>query len=153
MHRPAALTDKGWHRGQQAYLATAARGTILLNRGDPGYANKPVRIAAPADTSLTVDALFGIKGEKIVIELVNARGQLLDERVVKPEKGRSWLVSETVRTAPAAGIPDGMVLVPAATITCRLNVSDEFVPHPSAGRENCVRSRQLSDRQVSRDKC
>ncbi|MFZ2287075.1 MAG: SUMF1/EgtB/PvdO family nonheme iron enzyme [Bacteroidales bacterium] len=122
-------------KGNRLHLATATGGTILLSRGAPGYSNKPVEIAAPADTALAVDALFGIEGEKIVIELIDEKGQLLDERVVKPEKGRPWLVSETVRTAPATGIPEGMALVPAATITCRLNVSDDFVPHPSAGSE------------------
>jgi formylglycine-generating enzyme required for sulfatase activity len=84
---------------------------------------------------MAVDELFGIEGEKIVIELIDSLGCLLDERVVRPEKGRPWLVSETIRTSPATETPEGMVLVPAASITCNLSVSDDFVPHPSAGRK------------------
>ncbi|MFN2314990.1 MAG: formylglycine-generating enzyme family protein [Bacteroidales bacterium] len=122
-------------RGNKLHLAVAAEGTLLVSRGAAGYAGEPVKIAAPVDMTMAVDELFGIEGEKIVIELIDNEGYLLDERVVRPEKGRPWLVSETIRTAPASDIPEGMALVPAATITYVLNVSDDFVPHPSAGRE------------------
>ena len=70
-----------------------------------------------------------------MIELIDNKGILLDERVVRPEKGIPWIVSETIRTAPSAETPDGMLLVPAATITYKLGASDEFVAYPSAGRE------------------
>ncbi len=122
--------------GNRLRVSATAQGAIRISRGAPGYAVKPVmKIDAPADTEIAVDGLFGIDGEKVVIELSDDRGHLLDERVVQPEKGSPWLVSEKIRTAPAAGIPEEMVLVPTATIKYRLNVSDDFVPHPSAGRE------------------
>jgi len=122
-------------RGSRLHLATTGKGTILVSRGAPGYGIGPLKIDAPADMTMAVDELFGIEGEKIVIELIDSLGCLLDERVVRPEKGRPWLVSETIRTSPAAETPEGMVLVPAASITCNLSVSDDFVPHPSAGRK------------------
>lgn len=122
-------------RGNKLHLATTMEGTLLVSRGAPGYAGKPLQIAAPADTEMAVNDLFGIEGEKIVIELIDREGYLLDMRVIRPEKGRPWLVSEMIRTAPASEIPEGMLLVPAATLTYSLSVSDDFVPHPSAGRE------------------
>ncbi len=120
-------------RGSKIYISSTLEGTLLIYRGEPGYDNKPLNINAPADTLLDSDALFGIAGEKIVIELVDNDGILLDERVVAPENKRPWLVSEPVRTAPAAEIPEGMVLIPSATTEYTLTATDEFVPYPASG--------------------
>ncbi len=122
-------------RGSSIRIATAASGTLLVSRGAPGYMNEPLRITAPADTLLNADALLGIAGEKIVIELTDSEGILLDERVIRPEQGRPWLFSTTERTLPASEIPEGMVLVPAATIQYKLKAVDEFVPYPVTGKE------------------
>lgn len=121
--------------GNMLQLATEVPGTILLSRGAPGYDNKPVAITAPADTVINADALFGIAGEKIVIELIDSDGILMDERIVMPGHGNSWLVSSMVRTARSLEIPAGMVIVPAATKTYRLGTADDFVPSPTAGKE------------------
>lgn len=122
-------------RGNKLHIAVDEAGTLLISRGAPGYSNIPGKINAPADTALALDKLFGIKGEKIVIELTDRNDLLLDERVVRPEDGRPWLVSDLVRTKPATDLPEEMILVPSATINVRLSVADDFVPHPSAGRE------------------
>lgn len=122
-------------KGNGIHISASVKGTLMVSRGDPGYGNKPIRIPAPADTLISSDRLLGIDGEKIVIELTDSDGLLLDERVVRPEHGRPWLVSETKRTAPAADITEGMVLVPSATIRFTLKSNDEFVPYPFAGRE------------------
>ncbi|MRR19163.1 sulfatase-modifying factor protein [bacterium] len=122
-------------RVDKLHLAAAVKGTLLITRGTPGYDNKPLAIASPADTLFSVNELFGITGEKTVIELVDDKGILLDERVISPEKGRPWLVSGKVRTPPSAEVPEGMVLVPAAALTYKLSASDEFVAYPSAGKE------------------
>jgi formylglycine-generating enzyme required for sulfatase activity len=122
-------------RGSKIRIASDVSGMLLVSRGDPGYTNKPMRITAPADTMIYADALLGIAGEKIVIELTDSDGILLDERVIRPEQGRPWLVSATERTLPASEIPEGMVLVPAATIRYKLKAVDEFVPYPGTRKE------------------
>lgn len=122
-------------RGGRIRISSAVKGTLLISRGSPGYDNPPIKISSPADTLMSADALLGIAGEKIVIELTDGDGILLDETVVKPGHNRPWLVSETVRTAPASGIPEEMVVVPSATIRYKLNSADEFVPYPYAGKE------------------
>ncbi|MCK7533740.1 MAG: hypothetical protein MZV63_23290 [Marinilabiliales bacterium] len=43
-----------------------------------------------------------------------------------------------------AETPEGMLLVPAATITYKLGASDEFVAYPLAGREITASRGQLS---------
>jgi formylglycine-generating enzyme required for sulfatase activity len=119
--------------GSRIHISSPVEGTLLIYRGKPGYDNISMSINAPADTLLNSDALFGIAGEKIVIELVDTDGVLLDERVVAPERKRPWLVSETVKTASASEISEGMVLIPSATLTYTLSAADEFVPYPAAG--------------------
>ena len=122
-------------RGNAIRITSYASGTLLVSRGDPGYTNKPLVIASPADTLLNADALLGLAGEKIVIELTDSNGILLDERVIRPEPGRPWLVSARVHTMPASEIPEGMVLVPAAEIRYNLKAVDEFVPYPGTGKD------------------
>ncbi|MHC1733770.1 MAG: formylglycine-generating enzyme family protein [Bacteroidales bacterium] len=121
-------------RGNRIRIAAKVSGTLLISSGDPGYEKPPLIITAPADTLLGSDALLGIAGEKIVIELTNAEGILLDESVVRPGQGRPWLVSETQQTLPAGAILSGMVLVPSSDIQYSLTSADEFVPYPSAGK-------------------
>ncbi len=58
-----------------------------------------------------------------------------DERVVSLTGGKPWLVSSTVRTDPAEGTPEGMVVVPATRIKYKLSSNDEFIPYPETGRE------------------
>ncbi len=123
------------YRGNRLRIATSAGGTLLVSTGAPGYKNKPLRITAPADTLLNTDALAGITGSKIIIELTDGDGILLDEKVVKQEQGRPWLVSEKLRTAVAAEVPPEMVRVPSATIRYTLKATDEFIPYPGAGKE------------------
>ncbi|MRR23040.1 hypothetical protein EG830_08675, partial [bacterium] len=122
-------------RGSRLRITATANGTLLVSRGEPGYSNTPLKISAPADTLISTDALLGIAGEKIVIELIDSQGLLIDERVIRQEEGMPWLVSERIRTATPAGIPPEMVLVPTSTIKYTLKANDEFVPYPGAGKE------------------
>jgi len=120
--------------GSKLHLSCETTGVLSLYSGNPGYDRQPRVMPSPVDTMLNINDLFGLAGEKVVIELSD-NDQLLDERVVKPEEGKPWLVSELVRTIPATDMPPGMMLVPAATIAYTLTVNDEFVPYPSSGRE------------------
>ena len=122
-------------KGEKLHLSSVIEGRLLISAGSPGYGTKPMELASPADTTFVIDDLFGIEGEKVVIELTDSNGLLLDERVIMPEKGRPWIVSETIRTEPAAEVPEGMALVPAATISYKLASADEFVAYPYAGKE------------------
>jgi formylglycine-generating enzyme required for sulfatase activity len=124
--------------GNKLHLSCETAGMLSLYSGNPAYGNQPGAIPSPVDTLLNIGDLFGIAGRKVVIELTED-DRLLDERVVLPEEGRPWLVSERIRTAPATELPPGMVLVPSATISYSLTATDEFVPYPSAGREVTVR--------------
>ena len=122
-------------RGNRIRITSPVSGTLLISSGAPGYSNPSVEISSPADTLLSADALLGIAGDRIVIELTDEDGILLDERIVQPGQNHSWLVSETVRTPVVSEIPAEMVLVPSATIRYTLKSADEFVPYPGAGKE------------------
>lgn len=122
-------------RGSRIHIASEKGGRLRISRGVPGYSNLLMTIESPADTLISSDILLGISGEKIVIELIDDEGLLLDEKVVMPQKGLPWLVSERTVTEPASEIPGGMVLVPSARLTYHLSATDEFIPYPATGRE------------------
>jgi len=125
--------------GNKILLSASVKGLLLVNSGMPGYDNNPLRIVSPVDTVITADALFGISGQKIVIELIDSEGILLDEKIIRPIEGQPWLVSETIRTVHPEGIPDAMVMVPESTVNYKLIAADEFIPYPSAGMEMSAR--------------
>ena len=120
--------------GNSLHISSDAGGLISLYRGSPGYGNTPVmEFRSPADSLIPVEKLFGIAGEKIVIELTD-EGLLLDERVITTQAGMPWLVSERKRTLPPAEMPEDMITVPAATVSYSLDANDEFVAYPRAGK-------------------
>ncbi len=121
-------------KGNRLYIKAMKEGTVSVYKGIPGYGNKPVVFKSPLDTLLTTGDFPGTSEGKIVIELTK-NGLLLDEKVIIIRGGQPWLYSETVRTAPASDVPEGMVLVPAATIKFTLKSNDDFIVIPSAGKE------------------
>ncbi len=121
-------------KGNRLLLASERRGEITLWKGHPGYDSSPVTLKSPLDTLLVTDNIFGLMEGKIVLQLTD-NDLLLDERVINLTGGQPWLASSVIRTETAAGIPDGMVLVPAAQIKYTLSANDEFIPYPSTGRE------------------
>ncbi len=124
--------------GDRLYIAAGVEGMLTVTAGAPGYNRKSIRVTAPAESWINAGELFGVAGEKIVIELTDSEGILLDERVVRAGNGPLWMVSERVRTTPPEEVPPEMVTVPAATITYRLHANDEFIPYPNTGREITV---------------
>ena len=133
-------------KGNRLHINTVKEGTVSVYKGMPGYGNKPVVFKSPLDTFLATGDLLGSPEGKIVIELTQD-GLLLDEKVIIIRGGQPWLYSETVRTAPASDIPDGMVLVPSATIKFTLKSNDDFIIIPSAGKERTAMiSRFLIDK-------
>jgi len=120
--------------GNSLHLSCETTGLLSVYSGAPGYGNNPLmELRSPADSLIPLERLFGISGEKIVIELTD-KGLLLDERVIEARTGTPWLVSEIRRTPPPVVMPDDMVLVPAATVSYRLDANDEFIAYPNAGK-------------------
>ena len=120
--------------GNRIRISAMRKGTLSVFKGMPGYGNKPVVFKSPLDTLLSTGDLLDASEGKLVIELTE-EGLLLDERVIIIRGGQPWLYSETVRTAPATEIPEGMVLVPEATIRFTLKSNDDFIVIPSSGKE------------------
>jgi iron(II)-dependent oxidoreductase len=123
--------------GNRLHLSSVKKGTLSVYRGSPGYDNIPLLFSSPVDTVVSTDRLFGMMAGKIVIELTEG-SLLLDERVMTMKMGKPWLVSERHHTPTATGLPEGMVVVPAAAIRYTLSANDEFILYPSAGEERVV---------------
>ena len=121
-------------RGDRIHISAEEKGTISVYKGAPGYDKKPVVFSSPLDTLLAVEDLFDMTEGKIVIQLDN-NDLLIDESVVTIRGGKPWLVSAFERTAAPAETPEGMVLVPSATIKFTLKSNDDFIIIPFAGEE------------------
>ena len=125
-------------KGNKLHIASRAKGRINIWQGNPGYDKKPFMIASPVDTLLLTDNIFGMMEGKIVLQLTDD-GILLDEHVLNLKGGDPWLVSAVTHTARSAEIPEGMVLVPAATLRYTLTSNEEFIKYPVVGHEITAR--------------
>lgn len=120
--------------GNSLRISSDTPGLLALYSGSPGYGNDPVmEFRSPADSLVPLEKLFGLSGEKIVIELTD-KELLLDEQVITAQTGTPWLVSEKRRTLPPAVMPEDMVIVPAATVSYRQESNDDFIPYPHTGK-------------------
>jgi formylglycine-generating enzyme required for sulfatase activity len=87
---------------------------IAVSAGNPSYAQEPVRFGTEKRT-IALHEHFGFREEKFVVQLFDARGEILDERVVRLPLAHPRLVSKTGRTVPLKAVPPGMVEIPAAS--------------------------------------
>src|SRR5690606_7453830 len=101
----------------------APRGdSVLVWAGNPSYSKQP-RVVPTGSSNVLLYPTFGPYEGKFVIELLE-RGRLLDERIVTIQPGSARLVASRPNPSPAAvpasRPPNGMVLIPGATIAPRL---------------------------------
>jgi gamma-glutamyl hercynylcysteine S-oxide synthase len=106
---------------------------IEVSAGNPSYAEAPASFGAERRTIALHDH-FGFREEKFVLRLVDPRGEILDERVVRLPLALPRLTSRVERTAPARTAPSGMVEVPAGAFVFK-TVSDPddanpIIPYP-----------------------
>ncbi|HAV41559.1 MAG TPA: sulfatase-modifying factor protein, partial [Acidobacteria bacterium] len=90
-----------------------AGGQLVLTAGNPGYETQPVSLPA-AETEFSLREKFGRNGDKLVIQLFDSQGELLDERVLSLPPALPRLVSEIKRTEPASRPPAQMAEIPAS---------------------------------------
>ena len=89
-----------------------AGGRLVLTAGNPDYDSKPL-ILPPAETEFRLWEKFGRQGNKLVIQLFESEGELLDERVLNLPPALPRLISQVKLTEPASRPPAQMVEIPA----------------------------------------
>jgi gamma-glutamyl hercynylcysteine S-oxide synthase len=118
-----------------------AGGKIVITAGDPSYAARSVSFGTESRT-IALHEPFGFRDEKFVVQLFDARGEILDERVVRIARGMPRLVSRVERTLPAPIAPAGMVEIPAGPFVFKTagnpDDANPVIPYPDSLKERVI---------------
>lgn len=123
------LLLKSSMEGDSVRIKSSLPGKLVIWKGNPSYDGESREIFIKADTVISVKDMFGFYEGKIVLQLLDGR-ILKDENVLRIEGGKPWLISKMTRTARAAEVVEGMVLVPGADFSYSVTPHDEFIPYP-----------------------
>lgn len=107
-------------------------GEILIWAGQPAY-DKDVVTVSGEQASVDIRTQFGDYEGKIVIQLMDKEGELIDEEIIHMEYGVPRLVSLSKRTNPLKKAPKGMVEIPSGTFEMKVTQGDQFIPYPVSG--------------------
>jgi formylglycine-generating enzyme required for sulfatase activity len=106
---------------------------IAVSAGNPSYAEAPASFGTARQT-IALHEHFGFREEKFVVQLFGARGELLDERIVRLPLALPRQVTRVERTAPVSTTPAGMVAVPAGTFVFKTagnpDDANPVIPYP-----------------------
>ena len=122
---------------------TAPAGSrIAVSAGNPSYAEAPASFG-PERRTIALHEHFGFREEKFVVQLFDARGEILDERVVRLPLAHPRLVTRVERTAPARKAPPGMVEIPAGTFVFKTagnpDDANPVIPYPDTKTARTLR--------------
>lgn len=121
--------------GDSLHLESPGNGRVIIWKGDPSYRTRSVEFRAPNDTVVSITDMFGYYEGKLVIQLLENK-RLKDENILTLKGGKPWIVSRVAETVRAVGIPSGMVLIPGAVFSYKMNTKEEVVPYPVSERDS-----------------
>jgi len=123
---------------------------IAFSAGNPSYAESPASFGTARQT-IALHEHFGFREEKFVVQVLDARGEILDERVVRLPLAFPRLVTHVERTVPARTAPVGMVEIPAGTFVFKTagnpDDANPIIPYPDT-----TKPRQLEMRRFFMDR-
>jgi iron(II)-dependent oxidoreductase len=114
--------------------------------GNPSYAATPIAYGTERRT-IALHKYFGFKGEKYVVQLLDGKGELLDERVIYLPLAYPRLITQVERTAPARKAPPGMVEIPDGTFVFKTagnpDDTNPIIPYPDTKGPQTLRMRRI----------
>lgn len=140
------------HRDRMAIKLTEkpAGGRLVITPGNPLYQARSAIFEA-SEREFSLWELFQGKGEKVVIQLFSAGGELLDEAIIALPVALPRLVNPAKPTPPADRAPEGMVEIPAGeylyTTLGNPDDANPVIPYPErAEQEKLMMPRFFMDR-------
>jgi formylglycine-generating enzyme required for sulfatase activity len=119
---------------------------LIITPGNPSYEVEALVLPA-SDTGFSLWDKFKGKGEKIVIQLFSAEGEILDERVLHLPPALPRLVSSVKLTALAEKAPEGMVEIREGeyvfTTTGNPDDPNPVIPYPEKAEGLKVKMRRF----------
>jgi gamma-glutamyl hercynylcysteine S-oxide synthase len=128
-HFPILLSVKT--EGDKITIDAKEGTSIKIWQGDPTYEKKAYEIKT-LSTSFHLFQKFGRIQGKYVVQLFDG-SELIDEYILFIPPGTPLLITETEKTIPSPGIPQGMVKIPAGPFTMNVTNGDEFISYPKQG--------------------
>ncbi|HOJ25987.1 MAG TPA: SUMF1/EgtB/PvdO family nonheme iron enzyme [Candidatus Saccharicenans sp.] len=123
-----------------------AGGRLVLTAGNPDYDSKPL-ILPPVETEFGLWEKFGRQGNKLVIQLFESGGELLDERVLNLPPALPRLISQVKMTEPASRPPAQMVEIPAGEYLFKTEPDPDdpnpIIPYPDRSIAELVKIRRF----------
>lgn len=113
--------------GDQLSISTEHGDSILVWAGVPAYGKSPLCLPAGVH-KLSLLSVIGAFEGKIVVQLLDRQGVLLDERIHEMEAGTPRLVSRVERIT--TGDLTDMVHIPDGDFTFQTTNGDEFIRYP-----------------------
>lgn len=107
-------------------------GEIRIWAGQPAYDKDAVTVSGK-QASIDIRTHFGDFEGKLVIQLMDGEGELVDEEIIQMAYGVPRLVSVSKRTNPLKKVPKGMVEIPSGTFEIKVTQGDQFIPYPVSG--------------------
>ena len=127
------LLDVRFDRGRLHYNVSEAT-YIRIWAGNPDYAKKPYQ-SSELNGSLMVREVFGGYEGRLIVQALDAEGQVMDERVIRIDPGTPVLISNPVRTVLSSATPKDMVKVPAGSFEFKTTHGDAFIRYPEDPKE------------------
>lgn len=119
---------------------------IVVSAGNPSYAESPVSFGTERRTIALHDH-FGFREEKFVVQLFDARGEILDERVVRLPLAHPRLMTRVERTAQVRTAPRGMVEIPAGKFVFKTagnpDDANPIIPYPDTTTPRTIEMRRF----------
>jgi gamma-glutamyl hercynylcysteine S-oxide synthase len=119
---------------------------IRVWAGNPSYAATPASFGTERRT-IALHEYFGFREEKYVVQLIDDKGELYDERVVHLPLAYPRLLTRVERTDPAWKAPPGMVEIPAGTFvfTSAGHPDDDnpIIPYPDTKTPRTIQMRRF----------
>ncbi|MFM7195308.1 MAG: formylglycine-generating enzyme family protein, partial [Bacteroidota bacterium] len=128
----AALPERLQATLQHGIISASCEGAaeIRIWSGNPDYRKEPKTFTGVL-IEFNARKEFGSIEGKLVVQALDAEGQLIDERVFNTNPGTPVLIS-TRDVAPMKGpIPKDMVRIPAGTFAMKTTHGDEFIRYPA----------------------
>lgn len=119
---------------------------IEVSAGNPSYAEAPAAFGTERRTIALHDH-FGFREEKFVVQLLDSRSEILDERIVRLPLALPRLVTRVERTAAARTAPPGMVEIPAGTFVFKTasdpDDANPIIPYPDTTTPRTLEMRRF----------
>ncbi len=119
---------------------------VAVSAGDPGYAREPAWFGTERRT-IALHELFAFREEKFTVQLLDGRGEILDERIVGLPLAHPRRLAGSPRTAAAPSAPAGMVEIPAASFVFKTagnpDDANPVIPYPDTAKPRTLAIRRF----------